>query len=280
MFLNKEKKCVIIFIIEILFMKMNLFDLTGKVVVITGGASGLGLAYARGIAKHGGNLSIWDVSESKIESAKNELKEYGINVTTQVVDVKSEEQIIAAYEQVLKDHGRLDCVFANAGVPPNSRSIFDMTSQNYLDLINVNMHGAFYTLKEGARLMVERAKAGEPGGSLVFTGSLALFKGIPGIENYAAAKGAIAAVIRGLAVELAQFGIRANTIAPGYIKTGMTNGQQEMSAIDASMIANIPMGRAGYPEDFEAIAVYFCSDASSFHTGDTVILDGADHIKG
>lgn len=102
MFLNKEKKCVIIFIIEILFMKMNLFDLTGKVVVITGGASGLGLAYARGIAKHGGNLSIWDVSESKIESAKNELKEYGINVTTQVVDVKSEEQIIAAYEQVLK----------------------------------------------------------------------------------------------------------------------------------------------------------------------------------
>lgn len=146
--------------------RKDLFDLNGKVIVITGGASGLGLGYARGIAKYRGSLLIWDISEHKLKNAKAELESYGVKVTTHLVDVRSEEDIIIAYQQVIEQHGRLDCVFANAGIAPRSRSLLGMSSKEYLDLLAVSMHGAFYTLKEAARHMVERANSEDPGGSL------------------------------------------------------------------------------------------------------------------
>jgi len=257
----------------------GLFDLTGKVTVITGGNSGIGLGFARGIAKQGGAISIWARSAEKMAKAKAELEGYGVKVTTVAVDVGDEKQVIAAYEQVLKEHGRLDCVIANAGLPPNSRSVLDMTTEQYHDLLAINMHGAFYTLREGARHMVKRAEAGEPGGSLVFCGSLSIFQGIPGKQNYAGAKAGVDAMVRCMAVEFAKFGIRANTIAPGYIKTEMMGPLDELSPVDKYMVTKIPMARPGYAADFEGIAAYFCSDASSFHTGDTVVIDGANVIN-
>jgi len=259
-------------------MAKGLFDLRGKVTVITGGNGGVGLGFARGIAKQGGDISIWARSAEKMQKAKTELEGYGVRVTTQVVDVACEQDIIDAYGRVLDDHGRVDCVIANAGLAPNSRSLLEMTSEQYHDLININLHGAFYTLREGARVMVKRAEAGEPGGSLIFCGSLAIFKGIPGKQNYAAAKAGVDAMIRCMAVEFGKYGIRANTIAPGYIKTDMTGSSDELSPIDKYMIPKIPMGRIGYPSDLEGIAAFLCSDASSFITGTTIIVDGGDVI--
>ncbi len=256
----------------------GLFDLSGKVTVVTGGNSGIGLGFARGIAKQGGDVSIWARSADKMAKAKAELESYGVKVTAIAVDVSSEEQIIAAYQQVIKEHGRLDCVVANAGQPPTSKSVLDMTTEQYHALLSINMHGAFYTLREGARLMVQRAEAGEKGGSLVFCGSLSIFKGLPGKQNYAGAKAGVDAMIRCMAVEFAKFGIRANTVAPGFIKTEMMGPLDVMSPVDQYMAAKIPMGRPGYAADFEGIAAYLCSDASSFHTGDTIVIDGADLI--
>jgi len=252
----------------------GLFDLTGKVTVITGGNSGIGLGFARGIAKQGGAISIWARSAEKMAKAKAELEGYGVKVTTVAVDVSDEAQVIAAYEQVLKEHGRLDCVIANAGLPPTSRSVLDMTTEQYHGLLAINMHGAFYTLREGARHMVKRAEAGEPGGSLIFCGSLSIFQGLPGKQNYAGAKAGVDAMIRCMAVEFGKFGIRANTIAPGYIKTEMMGPLDVMTPVDQFMTSKTPAGRPGYAADFEGIAAYLCSDASSFHTGDTIVLDG------
>lgn len=257
-------------------MAQNLFDLKGKVTVITGGNGGIGLGFARGIAKQGGDIAIWARSQEKMIKAKAELESYGVKVTTQEVDVSSEQDIINAYNKVLEDHGRVDCVIANSGLAPSSRSVLEMTTEQYLNLINVNMHGAFYTLREGARVMVKRAEAGEPGGSLIFCGSLSIFKGIPGKEDYAASKAGVNAIIRCMAVEFGKYGIRANTIAPGYIKTEMTG--TDNSAIDQYMIPKIPMGRIGHPSDLEGVAAFLCSDASSFITGNTITVDGADSI--
>lgn len=256
-------------------MTKGLFDLSGKVAVITGGNSGIGLGFARGIAKQGGAISIWARSVEKMAQAKAELEGYGVKVTTLPVDVSSEEQVIAAFEQVMKEHGRIDCVIANAGLPPTSRSLLDMSTEQWHGLLAINMHGAFYTLREGARHMVKRAEAGEPGGSLIFCGSGSMFQGLPGKENYAAAKAGIGAVIRCMAVEFAKYGIRANTVAPGYIKTEMMGPLDEMSPVDKYMVAKIPAARPGYAADFEGIAAYLASDASSFHTGDTIVIDGA-----
>jgi NAD(P)-dependent dehydrogenase (short-subunit alcohol dehydrogenase family) len=255
-------------------MAKGLFDLTGKVTVVTGGNSGIGLGFARGIAKQGGSLVIWARSAEKNAAAKKALESFGVRVEARQVDVSSEEQVIAGYEAVMKDFGRVDCVIANAGLPPASNSTLDLPTKDYHAFLDVSMHGAFYTLREGARLMVKRAEAGEPGGSLIFCGSLSMFKGLSGKVQYAASKAALGAIIRSMAVEFGKFGIRANSVAPGYIKTGMTGEAAELSPVDKYFAAKNPIPRPGYTADFEAIAAYLASDASSFHTGDTITIDG------
>ena len=136
-------------------MTKGLFDLTGKVTVVTGGNSGLGLGFARGIAKQGGTLAIWARNEAKNAEAKKELEAFGVRVTTHRVDVSSEAEIVAGYQEVLKAHGRVDCVIANAGLPPPmTRSMLDLPSKEFQDFLNVSLNGAYYTLREGARVMV------------------------------------------------------------------------------------------------------------------------------
>ena len=153
-------------------MSKGLFDLHGKVAVVTGGNSGIGLGFATGIAKQGGSVSIWARSAEKNAAAKKELESHGGRVEARQVDVSSEQQVIAAYQGVMQEFGRVDCVIANAGLPPSSNSTLDLATKDYHAFLDVAMHGAFYTLREGARLMVKRAEAGEPGGSLIFCGSL------------------------------------------------------------------------------------------------------------
>src|SRR5260370_2767886 len=202
-------------------MAKGLFDLKGKVTVVTGGNSGIGLGFARGIAKQGGDLAIWARSKEKNAVAQQELASFGVRVTTRQVDVTSEKEVAAASDALVADIGRVDSVFANSAMAPlpGVDSILDLPTEEYHKLINLNLHGAYYTLREGARHMVKRAKAGEPGGSLVQCGSLSMFVGLKGKEHYAAAKGAMGAVVPCLAVELGPYGIRVNTLAPASTNT-------------------------------------------------------------
>jgi NAD(P)-dependent dehydrogenase (short-subunit alcohol dehydrogenase family) len=262
-------------------MTKGLFDLKGKVALVTGGNSGLGLGFARGIAKQGGDVVIWGRRADKNAAAKKELESFGVRVAAREVDVSSEEAVIAGYKALKDQFGRIDCVFANAGPPPTTNSsLDDLTTKHWHEFLGVAFHGAFYTLREGARLMVDRAKAGEPGGSLVFCGSLSMFKGLAGKPQYAASKAGMGAVIRAFAVEFAKYGIRANTIAPGLIRTDIGGSEsKEHDQMFKYFASKIPMGRVGLPADFEGIAAYLASDASSFHTGDTIVIDGADLIN-
>lgn len=261
-------------------MAIGLFDLSGKVAVVTGGNSGIGLAFARGIAKQGGAIAIWGRSADSNAKAKAELEAFGVKVTAQSVDVSSRDAIIAGYEQVIADHGRIDTVFANAGRTSHNVTGSSLTiePEEWHDLLATSLHGAFFTLQEGARLMVKRAEAGEPGGSLVFCGSLSMFHGVGGIANYAASKGAGGAIIRTMAAELGKYGIRANTIAPGFVLTGLMGDMGDDHPIVGHFSSKTPIPRPGRPEDFEGIAAYLASDASSFHTGDTIVIDGGSVI--
>jgi NAD(P)-dependent dehydrogenase (short-subunit alcohol dehydrogenase family) len=253
----------------------GLFDCTGKVTLVTGGNGGIGLGFAMGVARMGGNLAIWARNGDKNAVAKAQLLEAGAaRVETYHVDVATEQAIVTGYAQVMQDFGRIDCVFANSGAAPHYNSVFDMPTEHWRQFQEVALHGAFFTLREGARHMVKRAEAGEPGGSLIFCGSLSMFKGLAGKVAYAGSKAALGAMIRSMAVEFGKYGIRANSIAPGYIKTGMT-GDGELSQVDKYFAAKNPIPRPGYPADFEGIAAYLASDASSFHSGDTIIIDGA-----
>ncbi len=145
---------------------------------------------------------------------------------TYEVDVSTEEAIGDGYEQLMADFGRIDCVFANSGGPPGFDLVFDIPTDQWHKFLDVALHGAFFTLREGARHMVDRAEKGEPGGSLVACGSLSLFQGLPGKQNYAASKAAIAAVVRCMAVEFGEHAIRANIVAPGLVMIAHDGGRR------------------------------------------------------
>lgn len=261
-------------------MSKGLFDCTGKVTLVTGGNGGIGLGFAKGIAKMGGDIAIWARNAEKNAAAKAELLEAGAGrVETYQVDVGSEDAILAGYDQFMKDFGRIDCVFANSGGAPGFNSVFDMPTAEWHKFLDVALHGAFFTLREAARHMVARSEAGEPGGSLVACGSLSLFQGLPGKQNYAGSKSAIAAVIRCMAVEFGKHKIRANVVAPGLIMTPMMGGEKNEQALAGHFGPTVPIQRVGYPSDFEGIGAYLCSDASSFLTGETIKIDGGYMIR-
>ncbi|HTH28187.1 MAG TPA: SDR family oxidoreductase [Sphingobium sp.] len=261
-------------------MAKGLFDCTGKVTLVTGGNGGIGLGFAMGTAKQGGDVAIWARNAEKNAEAKAKLEAAGAGrVITYQVDVSSEEQIIAGYDQLMADFGRIDCVFANSGGAPRFNSVFEMPTAEWHKFLDVALHGAFITLREGARHMVARAEAGEPGGSLVACGSLSLFQGLPGKQNYAASKSAVAAVIRCMAIEFGKHKIRANIVAPGLIMTPMMGGEENVKALAGMFGPQVPLQRVGYPEDFEGIGAYLCSDASSFMTGETITIDGGYMVR-
>lgn len=261
-------------------MGSSLFDLSGKVAMVTGGNGGIGLGFAMGIAKQGGSVAIWARNAEKNAAAKAQLEAAGAaRVATYQVDVSSEEQIVAGYGQLLADFGRIDCVFANSGGAPRFNSVFDMPTSEWHAFLDVALHGAFFTLREGARHMVARAEAGEPGGSLVACGSLSLFQGLPGKQNYAASKAGVAAIIRCMAVEFGKYNIRANVVAPGLVMTPMMGGEENEKALAGMMGPRVPLQRVGYPADFEGIGAYLCSDASSFMTGETITIDGGYMVR-
>jgi NAD(P)-dependent dehydrogenase (short-subunit alcohol dehydrogenase family) len=263
-------------------MAKGLFDCTGKVTLVTGGNGGIGFGFAMGVAKMGGDVAIWARNAEKNAAAKKALEEAGAGrVIAYQVDVSSEEAILAGYDQFMSDFGRIDCVFANSGASPRYNSVFDMPTSHWHEFQNVALHGAFITLREAARHMKERAEAGEPGGSLVACGSLSLFQGLPGKMEYAASKSGIAAVIRCLAAEMGQYNVRANVVAPGLIITPMMGDADGAAAkyLEGQYSPITPMKRVGYPEDFEGIGAFLCSDASAFITGETIKVDGGYMIR-
>lgn len=250
------------------------FDLTGKVALVTGGNGGIGLGMAEALAQAGADVAIWGTNAEKNRAAEAALRVHGRRVLAQAVDVSDERQVVEAMVATVTKLGRVDAVIANAGIGSPSRSFLDITIEQYRKVVAVNQEGAFFTLREGARHMRERAANGDAGGSLAVVASLAAIEGAARNQHYAATKGAVISMMRAIAVEFARDGIRANAILPGWIATDMTAMAQASPAFTEKVIPRVPMRRWGQPTDFGGIAVYLASDASAYHSGDTFVIDG------
>ena len=258
----------------------SLFDLTGKVVLATGGASGIGLGFLQGCARQGASVVILDRDAEAAKAAGPRLLEMGAAaVHIETVDVADEAAVGAAFAATIAALGRIDCVFANAGINLRAPSFSELTSETYHALLDVNLHGAFHTLQAAVRHMKARAEAGDAGGSLVACGSLSIFHGVPGMQHYAAAKGALLAMIKGLAVEMGPYAVRANMLVPGFIVTGLTGSGPEARKVIERFAAITPLGRAGDLSDIEGPAAYLASDASKFQTGQTLVIDGGRLVR-
>jgi NAD(P)-dependent dehydrogenase (short-subunit alcohol dehydrogenase family) len=247
------------------------FDLSGKVALVTGGNSGIGLGMARGMAQAGADIAIWGTNAQKNAAAKAELESTGRRVLALACEVGNEAAVEAAMAETLRVLGRVDGCFANAGVSGRGTSSFlALSAQEWRRVLAVNLDGAFYTLRAAARHMVERGG----GGALVGTASLAAIEGAARNEHYAATKGGLISMLRALAVEFARHGIRANAVLPGWIETSMTAGAIANEKFANNVLPRIPMRRWGTGDDFGGIAVYLLSEASRYHTGDTFLIDG------
>jgi NAD(P)-dependent dehydrogenase (short-subunit alcohol dehydrogenase family) len=255
-------------------MARHPFDLTGKVAIVTGGNRGIGLGIADALAAAGANISVWGRSVERNADARERLAGHGTRIAAITCDVADEQQVEDRFAETVATFGRVDAVFANAGILGGARSFIDISADSWREVLRVNLDGAFYTLRAAARHMKDRAEAGDAGGRLVATSSIASVSGAARNEHYAATKGGLTSMMKALAVELARYGVTANVILPGWIETEMTEKAIANTRFTDAVKPRIPMRRWGTPADFGGIAVYLMSDASAYHTGDEIRIDG------
>ena len=256
-------------------MSYDGFDLSGKVAVITGGNGGIGLGFARAIAAAGADVSIWGTNAEKNDTAEQELKAINPSASAVLCDVSDDTAVETAMASVVERYGRIDACFPNAGIgTQNQKAFFEHSNEDWHSVINVNLHGVFYTLRAATKQMVEQGE----GGSLILTASGTAIQGAPRGQAYSSTKGGMVSMTLSLAVEMARYKITANAVIPGWVETAMTEKAFQTEKFVNAVIPRIPVRRFGTPDDFGAIAVYLMSDASRWHTGDIIKIDGGFSI--
>ena len=264
----------------------DLFSVQGYGVVVTGGASGLGLGYAEALAGNGARVTLLDIDAARIASETARLTAQGLDVRGQVLDVTDHAALDAAIDEAARLYGRLDVVFANAGIDSGVGFVAgwfgeqrprvpEGALENYSDerwnhVIEINLNGMFATVRTAARHMKPR-KAGR----IILTTSVAGTHVEPAIGSaYMAAKAGAAHFMRCAAMELAAYGITVNAIAPGFFVTNIGGGHAHNPEVQAAMGRIIPMHRVGFPPDMYGLALYLASPASAYLTGQEIQIDG------
>ncbi|HAT22688.1 MAG: SDR family oxidoreductase [Dehalococcoidia bacterium] len=250
-------------------MPLDSFNLSGKVALVTGGNSGIGLGMAKGLAESGADVCIWGTNIEKNERSQKELSSIGIKSHAIKCDVSSEDQVETSFQETLDIFGKVDSCFANAGAGGGA-PFHEFPTDLWRKVMGINLDGTFFTFRAASKHMIERGE----GGRLVGTSSTSAIHGAARNEAYASTKGAMLAMVRGLAVEMARYGITANSIIPGWIETAMTSARVGDERFEDRVMKRVPIRRWGTPEDFAGIAVYLASDASSYQTGEEFVVDG------
>jgi NAD(P)-dependent dehydrogenase (short-subunit alcohol dehydrogenase family) len=241
--------------------------LAGKVAVITGASSGIGLAAARKFVEEGAYVFITGRRQSELDKARELI---GQNVTTVQGDAAKLEDLEQLYRVVKESKGYIDVVFANAGFVEH-QTIDGVTPEHYDKTFNINVRGVLFTVQKALPLM-------RKGGSIILTSSIVSVKGLRAHGAYGAAKAAVRSFARTWTTELKDRGIRVNTLSPGATDTPIIDGQftskEQADAAKAAFAAATPMGRLGRPEELAAAALFLASDDSSFITGIDLQVDG------
>ena len=254
---------------------MNLFDLTGKVALVTGGNGGIGLGMACGLAQAGAAIAIAARNRTKSDAAVAELQKLGAKATFIDLDVLDEASCRGAVTKAVTALGRLDILVNNSGTtvrkPPEA-----LTAEEWRLVIETNLTGAFFCSQAAYPEMV---RAG--GGKIINIGSMMSLFGAPYAAPYAASKGGIVQMTRALATSWAKDNIQVNAVLPGWIDTELTRGaRREVAGLHERVLARTPAGRWGGPDDFAGVAVFLASAASDFVTGAAIAVDGGYSVLG
>ncbi len=261
----------------------DMYKVEGYGAVVTGGASGLGLAYVEVLAENGARVTVLDIDRARIDREVARLRGLGYDVDGKVVDVTDRPALHRAFDEVAGNYGRLDVTFANAGIDPGPGFIdFDHKTrpsegaiENYTDarwdkVIDTNLNSVFTTIKAAAKHMKPRKS-----GRIIITTSVAAFVNESAIGvAYMASKAAAAHLMRNVALELARYNILVNAIAPGLFITNIAGGHSHRPEIQAAFAQVVPVHRMASTEEMKGLALFLASPASSYVTGAQIVIDG------
>ncbi len=241
--------------------------LNGKVAVVTGGNSGIGLATARAFINEGAKVVIFGRSQASLDSAVGELGENAIAVQGDVSNLSDLDRLFATTQETF---GNVDIVFANAGVAP-VMPLSIATEEHFEQVMNINVKGVYFTVQKALPVLND-------GASIILNTSIVNEKGFPNFTVYSASKAAVRSFARTLSAELAERGIRVNAVSPGMVETPifgkMGLSQEEASQFGESVVQQIPMHRVGRPEEIANAVLFLASDDSSYVLGTELPVDG------
>lgn len=238
-----------------------------KLALVTGASRGIGRAIAVALAKEGAFVIVnYSGSKEKAERTGAEIAAAGGEYECMQFDVADAEAVAAAVQQIIEKYGRLDILVNNAGITRDGL-IMKMSEEHFDEVINVNLKGAFHTIKAASRQMLKQRS-----GRIINISSVSGILGNAGQANYAASKAGIIGLTKSMARELASRGITVNAVAPGFIETDMTDAMNEAAKENAAR--QIPLGRMGQPEEIAEAVAFLASDRAAYITGQVLCVDG------
>ena len=240
-------------------------ELKDKVAIVTGAASGIGLATAKAFVEKGAKVVIADFNEEGGKTVVEELKGKGVDVLFVKVDVSNEESVKNLVAETVKYYGKIDIMYNNAGVGAQGFT-HELSYEDYRRVININQDGVFFGSKYAIKEMLKTG-----GGVIINTASILGTVGEPTAFAYNASKGAVNLMTKSLALQYAKDGIRVNAVAPGYVESGMVN-KEALGEFYAGLVARHPIGRLGRPEEIAHAVVFLVEN--DFVTGTTILVDG------
>ena len=246
-------------------------NLNNKVALITGARRGMGRAHALTLAKYGAKVVVTDISQGECQQVVEEINKQGGHALALKLDVTQKDEVAQVFQAAVQKFGRIDVLVNNAGIA-EFQSFLIMSEEEWDKTLDINLKGQFLCAQAAA---IQMKKQGS--GAIVNIASVAMGQqgiGLPNIAHYCASKGGIAALTEALAVELAQFNIRVNCVAPGIIETPMINTVKSDPKTFEAMLAQVPLRRAGKPEEVSELVAFLASDNSSYMTGSVVVIDG------
>jgi 2-deoxy-D-gluconate 3-dehydrogenase len=253
----------------------GLFDLSGRVAIVTGGNGGLGLGMALGLAGAGARIAVAARRRDKAKAALDQLAAAGAEAVFFETDVADRSSCQAMADEVAERFGRIDILIANAGIAAGGRPEA-MSEETWRQTLDINLSGSFFSAQA---VHPHMRTAG--GGKIVTIGSMMSLFGSPRAANYGASKGAVVALTRSLAAAWASDNIQVNAILPGWLVTDIVaEAKEKAPGFSDAIVARTPAGRWGEPSDLAGTAVFLCARASDFITGATITVDGGYSVSG